>query len=206
MGQTNSRSLGANKHGAYNTGFLPCDRCVTNSTCECFTPKARCIIEQETFDNIVGELTAEFELDSLADKILLERAAMYLIKILRAEAYDAGKGISENGSAVGLYIARLDTVLRALFNDLAMSRGKRKQLQRGEALLVSLDDIVKKFAKPECPKTTEPTQSMLDSPATHPERKRLAQRTRRELLYSWQQEYPRLKQEAGRGRTHHGQR
>jgi hypothetical protein len=206
MGQTNTRALRAIKHGAYESGFLPCDRCSSNGGCEHFKPKARCQIEQDTFNRIVDQLIEEFELESLPDKILVERAAMYLIRILRAEAFDAGKGISEKGSAVGVYIARLDTVLRGLFSDLAVSRSKRKQLERGESLLVSLDEVVKKFVKAESPKPAKPVQVTLEVPALQVERKRLAQNPRRELLQSWQEEYPRLRETARRGRTHHGQR
>jgi hypothetical protein len=206
MDQTHPIALRAIKHGAYDLGFLPCDRCNSNSSCEQFMPKGRCPIEQKIFSKIVAELTEEFDLDSLADKILVERAAMYMIRILRAEAYDAGKGISEKGSAVGVYIARLDTVLRGLFSDLAVSRSKRKQSERGEALLVSLDEVVKKFAKAETPKPAETTQVLLQSQG-HAVRKRFAQSSRRALLDGWQHEYPRLCQQATRGRTsNHGQR
>jgi hypothetical protein len=203
MGQTVTRALRAVRHGAYDSGFLPCDRCTSNGGCEHFKPKARCQIEHDTFDRIVNQLVEEFELESLPDKILVERAAMYMIRILRAEAFDAGKGISEKGSAVGVYIARLDTVLRGLFNDLAMSRSKRKQLERGEALLVSLDEVVKKFAKAESPKPAETAQVTLEVPVVQVERKRFAQASRRTLLRSWQREYPKLKRAAIR-RTCHG--
>jgi hypothetical protein len=204
MGQTNTRPLRAIKHGAYESGFLPCDRCSSNGGCEHFKPKGRCQIEQDTFNRIVDQLIDEFELESLPDKILVERAAMYMIRILRAEAFDAGKGISEKGSAVGVYIARLDTVLRGLFNDLAMSRSKRKQLERGEALLVSLDEVVKKFAKAESSKPAETVQVTLEAPVLQVERKRFTQASRRTLLRSWQREYPKLRQVAIR-RTCHGQ-
>ena len=88
MDQTNIRALRATKHGAYNAGFMPCDHCPTNGGCEHFTPKDRCWVEQDMFGKIVLQLTEEFELDSFADKILVERVGMYLIKIMRAEAYE----------------------------------------------------------------------------------------------------------------------
>jgi hypothetical protein len=126
-----------------------CDRCASNGGCEHFAPKSRCWVEQEAFGKVVLQLTDEFELDSVADKILVERAAMYLVRITRAEAYEAGKGVSDKSAQFGNYISRMDNTVRGLFNDLAISRGKRRQHDHGEALLVSLDEVLKKFAKAE---------------------------------------------------------
>jgi len=141
-----SKQVSALKHGLFRSGFMLCDRCVSNVSCERFKPGSRCVFEQEAFDKVVSELTLEFDLDSLADKILVERAAMYLIRIMRAEAYDATVGVSEKSVFWGIYIGRLDNTLRGLFNDLAISRGKRMKLEKGEALLVSLDEVIRKFA------------------------------------------------------------
>lgn len=200
MDQTNIRALRATKHGAYDSGFMPCDRCPTNGNCTHFTPKARCWIEQDMFVKIVMQLTKEFELDSLADKILVERAAMYLIKIMRAEAYEAQKGMTDKSAQLGFYIGRLDNVLRGLFNDLAISRGKRKQFERGEALLVSLDEIVKKFAKAEEKLAQEEEEAPEPDiyQQTQVEQKRLIQSPRRALLRKWRREYPKLRQAAKR--------
>lgn len=74
------------KHGLFWAGFILCDRCVSNAACEHFVPKGQCLLEREAFEKVVAELTEEFDLDSVADKILVERAAMYLIRIMRAEA------------------------------------------------------------------------------------------------------------------------
>jgi hypothetical protein len=94
-------------------------------------------------------LVEEFELDSVADRILVERGAMYLIRIARAEAYEAAVGVTEKSAVWGTYISRLDNTLRGLLNDLAVTRLKRKQLEKNEALLVSVDDLLRKFAKAE---------------------------------------------------------
>jgi hypothetical protein len=207
MGQANVRALRATKHGAYDAGFMPCDRCNSNATCEYFTPKTRCWIEQDTFGRIVLQLTEEFELDTSADKILVERAAMYLIRIMRAEAYEAAKGMTDKTVQLSMYIGRLDSVLRGLFNDLAISRGKRKQFERGEALLVSLDEVVNKFAKAEerteMPEPEAETSEMDKDQEHQIEKRRLIQSPRRTLLRNWRREYPKLRQHAKR-RTNNG--
>jgi hypothetical protein len=174
--------LSASTHGLYSAGFMLCDRCTSNGSCEHFVPKARCWVEQEAFGKIVLQLTEEFELDSVADRILVERAAMYLIRIMRAEAYEAAKGVTEKSAQWGMYISRLDNTVRGLFNDLAISRGKRKQFERGEALLVSLDEVLKKFAKAE----------------QEAGKRRLAQSPRKALWRKWRREYPKLRQAARR--------
>jgi hypothetical protein len=162
-----------------------CDRCASNADCEHFIPKSQCLLERQAFEKVVSDLVEEFDLDNVADKILVERAAMYLIRITRAEAYEAAVGVTEKSALWGAYISRLDNVLRGLFNDLAMTRGKRKQLEKGEALLVSLDEILKKFAKIEqkSPKIRE-----LDV-----ERRRVVFAQRKALLVKWKREYPKLR-------------
>ncbi len=185
--------MSASKHGLYRAGFMLCDRCASNANCEHFTPRGRCWVEQEAFGKIVLQLTEEFELDSVADRILVERAAMYLIRIMRAEAYEAGKGVTEKSALWGMYISRLDNTVRGLFNYLAISRGKRRQFDHGEALLVSLDEVLKKFVTGE-----------KKTPDSEVEKKRFAQSPRRALLRRWRREYPKLR-EVARRRTDHGQ-
>jgi len=183
--------LSAAKHGLFSAGFMLCDRCASNGSCEHFVPKARCWVEREAFGKIVAQLTDEFELDSVADKILVERAAMYLIRIMRAEAYEVVSGVSEKSALWGMHISKLDNTVRNLFNDLAISRGKRKQFERGEALLVSLDEVLKKFAKAE--------QQVADV-----EKRRLVRSPRWALLRKWRRDYPKLRQ-AARRRANSGQ-
>ena len=180
--------MSALKHGIFRAAFMLCDRCSANATCEQFKPKSRCQIEQEAFDKIVTELTGEFEMDSLADRILVERAAMYLIRIMRAEAYDASVGVTEKPAFWGYYITRLDKTLRALFDDLAISRGKRKQLEKGEAMLVSIDEVIRKFAK------ISQTQAddKPDAKAATAREDNIGQ-MRRAVYVRWKQEYAKLK-------------
>jgi hypothetical protein len=89
----------------------------------------------------------QYELEGVADRILAERAAMYLIRIARAEAYESAVGVTEKSSLWGAYISRLDNTLRGLLSDLAVTRTKRKQFERNGALLVNIDALLKNFAK-----------------------------------------------------------
>jgi len=142
-------------------------------------------LERQAFEKVISDLVEEFDLDNVADKILVERAAMYLIRITRAEAYEASVGVTEKSALWGAYISRLDNVLRGLLNDLAMTRGKRKQLEKSEALLVSLDEVVKKFAK-----TEEKTPKLRE---LNVEKRRVVIGQRRALLAKWKREYPKLR-------------
>jgi len=177
--------MSALKHGFFRAGFMLCDRCISNTDCEHFTPKSQCLLERQAFEKVVSDLAEEFDLDNVADKILVERAAMYLIRITRAEAYEASVGVTEKSALWGAYISRLDNVLRGLLNDLAMTRGKRKQLEKSEALLVSLDEVVKKFAK-----TEEKTPKLRE---LNVEKRRVVIGQRRALLAKWKREYPKLR-------------
>jgi hypothetical protein len=153
-------------------------------------------LERQAFEKVVSDLVEEFDLDNVADKILVERAAMYLIRITRAEAYEAAVGVTEKSALWGAYISRLDNMLRGLFNDLAMTRGKRKQLEKNEALLVSLDEILKKFAKIE---QRSPRLRELDV-----EKRRVVLAHRKALLVKWKREYPKLRSTIRR-RTNSGE-
>ena len=139
--------MSALKHGFFRSGFMLCDRCAVNATCRRFKPGGACVLEKRAFGKVVLELMEQYELEGVADRILAERAGMYLIRIARAEAYEAAVGVTEKSSLWGAYISRLDTTLRGLLGDLAVTRAKRKQLEKNEALLVSVDDLLKKFAK-----------------------------------------------------------
>jgi len=167
-----------------------CDRCVLNGECKKFQPKAQCLLERKAFEKVVSELKEEFELESIADRILLERAAMYLIRIARAEAYEAAVGVSEKSVVWGAYISRLDSTLRSFLNDLAVTRIKRKQLEKDDALLVSVDELVNKFAKAE------------GQPRKHArlvETRRVDLASRRALLSSWRMECRKLRYMVRRG-------
>ena len=178
--------MSALKHGLFRSGFMLCDRCVSNAKCEQFKPGNHCVLEQETFDKAVTEMIDEYNLDNVADRILAERAAMYLIRIIRAESYEAAVGQNEQTAYWDTYIGRLDSMMRALFNDLAISRGKRLKLEKGDGLLVSLDEVIRKFTisnKKEIQLTNQTTKM----------RSFTAESARNELWFLWQEEYPKLK-------------
>ena len=167
------------------------DRCVLNVKCERFKPGDQCLLEREAFGNLVSELVEEFELESIADKIMVERAAMYLLRIARAEAYEVGVGVTDKSAVWGTYITRLDNTLRGLFDDLAMTRAKRKKLEKDEALLVSVDEVLKKFAKAE-QGVKKTRQAKIENQSVMTSRKR--------LLLSWRKEYGRMRLKLGRGK------
>jgi hypothetical protein len=140
-------------------------------------------LERKAFRKVVSGLMEEFELDSVVDRILVERAGMYLIRIARAEAYEAAVGVTEKSTLWGAYISRLDNTLRGLFNDLAVTRLKRKQLEKNEAFLVSVDDVLKKFAKAE----GKPRKWKREV-----EKRRVVLAQRKVLLSSWRRECRKL--------------
>jgi hypothetical protein len=83
----------------------------------------------------------------VADRILAERAAMYLIRISRAETYESMVGVTEKSALWGAYISRLDNTLRGLLNDLAVTRVKRKGLEKAEELMVNVEDLLERLTK-----------------------------------------------------------
>jgi hypothetical protein len=183
--------MSALKHGLFKVGFMLCDRCTMNAKCEHFKPGDQCFLETEAFGRLVSDLIEEFDLESMADRIMVERAAMYLIRIARAEVYEVTVGVTEKSASWGTYINRLDNTLRGLFNDLAMTRAKRKKLEKDEALLVSVDEVLKKFAKAEVAakkarKMTFEKQDMLIS--------------RKKLLLTWRKEYSKMRLTLRRGK------
>lgn len=172
--------MSALKHGFFRAGFMLCDRCAWNAECKHFKPGGQCVLEKRAFRKVVSGLMEEFELESVADRILVERAGMYLVRIARAEAYEAAVGVTEKSALWGAYISRLDNTLRGLFNDLAVTRLKRKQLAKNEAFLVSVDGLIKKFARAEA----EPRK---------PGKRRAGLAQRRTLLSSWRRECRKLR-------------
>jgi hypothetical protein len=79
-----------------------------------------------------------------------------------------------------------------LLNDLALTRVKRKQLEKDEALLVSVDEVLKKFAKEEAETKRRGGVEV--------EKGRAAVAPRRALLRSWRRECKRLSLTARRGK------
>lgn len=162
-----------------------CDRCVVNAKCKRFKPEGECVLEKRAFERIVLDLMEQYELEGVADRILAERAAMYLIRIARAEAYESAVGVTEKSSLWGAYISRLDNTLRGLLSDLAVTRTKRKQFEKNEALLVNVDDLLKKFVK------TEPEPGRMKKLGA--EKRLTVFAPKRALLTSWRRECRRFR-------------
>jgi len=139
--------LSALKHGLFRVGFMLCDRCVLNARCERFSPGSDCVVEKQAYERLVSELVGQYGLDLVADRILAERAAMCLIRISRAETYESMVGVTEKSTLWGAYISRLDNTLRGLLNDLAVTRAKRKGLEKAEELMVNVEDLLERLTK-----------------------------------------------------------
>jgi hypothetical protein len=127
-------------------GFMLCDRCVLSAKCESFVPGGECAVERKAYDCVVSELMGQYGLEGLADEILAGRVAMYLIRIARAEAYEANVGVSDASAVWGRYIADLDKSLRVLLKDLALTRAERKKLEKG-GVLVDVDQLLNGLAE-----------------------------------------------------------
>jgi hypothetical protein len=123
-----------------------CDRCVLNVKCESFVPGGECAVERQAYDWLVSELMRQYGLEGLADEILVGRVAMYLIRIVRAEVYEANVGVSDAAVAWGKYIAGLDNILRGLLKDLALTRTERKKVEK-EDVLVDVDRLLNSLAR-----------------------------------------------------------
>ncbi len=134
--------MSALTHGLYRHGFMLCDHCVWNGVCEFFEAGGDCRPEREAFHEIVEGLTEEYGLDGAADRILVERGAMYLIRLARAEAYEAWVGDPERAVAWGSYMTRLDRALRELFKELAVTRAARLKMKSEDVLTVGLDELI----------------------------------------------------------------
>ena len=148
--------LSALKHGFFRRGFMLCDRCVLNTRCAQFEAGGACGVEREAYDWLVSQLMEQHELEGLADEILAGRVAMYLIRIARAEAYESAIGVTDKLVLWGRYIRGLDNTLRGVMRDLAVTRAKRKQLEKGEELMVSLDELLRKFVRQSEPRKRAP--------------------------------------------------
>jgi hypothetical protein len=114
--------------------------------CESFVPGGECAVERQAYDGLVSELMGQYGLEGLADEILAGRVAMYLIRIVRAEVYEANVGVSDTSAIWGKYIAGLDNILRGLLKDLALTRSERKKVEKGD-ILVDIDKLLNSVAK-----------------------------------------------------------
>lgn len=135
--------MSALRHGFFSRRFMLCDRCAWNGYCDRFRAGGRCAVEEEMFQRIVEELAREYELDGVADRLMAERAAMTLIRIVRVEAYEAAVGVSEETLLLGRYIDRLDRMLLRLLEALAVTRARRMDLKGKEALVVGVTELLK---------------------------------------------------------------
>ena len=118
-----------------------CDRCVLNGKCELLIPGGECGVERKAYETIVSELKEQYSLQGLADEILVERVAMYLIRVARAEVYEAHVGVSTSSVAWGKYIADLDKMLRVFLRELVLTRASQKSLRRND-VLADVDDLL----------------------------------------------------------------
>lgn len=138
--------MSALKHGFFKAGFMLCDRCVLNVRCESFVPASECSVEKKGYDLLVSELIRQYNLEGLADEIMVQRLAMYLIRIARAEAYEANVGFSDASVAWGKYIAGLDENVRGLMRELTISRAQRQRVEKDD-VMVDLDQLMVRLNK-----------------------------------------------------------
>ena len=176
--------MSALSHGFFRVGFMLCDRCVLNTRCERFEPGGECVLEREAYDWMVKELVEQYGLEGLADEILAGRVAMYLIRIVRAEVYESAMGVSDRSVLWGKYISRLDNTLRGIMRDLAVTRAKRKQVEKGEELMVNVDDLLEKFARKSDRRVRKVGRM---------QKRRIARVPMKTLLRDWGEERSRLK-------------
>ena len=153
------------RHGFFRRGFMLCDRCVLNGKCEALVPGGECAVERKGYDSGVSELMAQYALDGLVDEILADRAAMYLIRVARAEAYEANVGVSSGSVSWGKYVAGLDRMLRDFLREMALTRASKKSLQRSD-VLTDVDDLLtvvtrKSFVKPRIFRRQSPSRSLV---------------------------------------------
>jgi hypothetical protein len=148
MGEEEGRveNLSHLKHGAFGRGFMLCDRCVLNTKCESHVPGGECGIERKVYDSLTSELLEQYELKGLGDEICVSRVAMYLIRIVRTEVYEAQLGVSSDSVLLGKYIANLDKMLRAYLRELCVTRSSQRILSRND-VLADVDDLLSSVAR-----------------------------------------------------------
>ncbi len=159
-------AVSALKHGFFRRGFMLCDRCVLNGKCELLTPGGECGVERKAYDTIVSELKEQYGLKGLADEILAERVAMYLIRVARAEVYEAQVGVSSSSVAWGKYIVDLDKMLRVFLRELVLTRASQKSMRKND-VLTDVDDLLsavvrKGRAEPRIFRRRSPARSLIN--------------------------------------------
>jgi hypothetical protein len=123
-----------------------CDRCVLNGKCEFFVPAGECRVERDAYDWLYSELVGQYGLRGLADEVLVGRVVMYLIRIVRAEVYEANVGVSDASTVWGKYIGELHRGLTVLLRDLALTKAERRKLEKDD-VLVDVDRLLDGAAK-----------------------------------------------------------
>jgi len=123
-----------------------CDRCVLNGKCENFVPGGECAVERSEYEWLGSELVKQYALEGLVDEILVGRVAMYLIRIARAEVYEANVGVSNAPVAWGRDVGDLEKILRGLLKDLALTRSEQKKLEKDD-LMVDFDRLLNDFTR-----------------------------------------------------------
>jgi hypothetical protein len=123
-----------------------CDRCVLNGKCELLCPGGECEIERSAYDTIISELKSQYGLGGFADEILLGRVAMYVIRVARADVYEAQVGVSSSLVAWGRYVAGLDNMLRVILRELSLTRAVQKSFQRND-VVADVDDLLNTVVK-----------------------------------------------------------
>jgi hypothetical protein len=121
-----------------------CDRCLWNGECETFEPGGDCGYERGAFESIVESLMEAYGLDDVVDRLLAERAAMYLIRLARGEAYEVWRGVKA-AEAWGSYMMRLEKTLMAILRELAVTRRARREMEARNALHVDLEELIRRF-------------------------------------------------------------
>ncbi len=141
--------LGNFKYGKYLSRFMLCDRCVIGGDCKRYSPGARCAVEKSLFKEMVTKLIDEYELDTASDKMLAETAVMQFIHAARAEKYEAKVGFADGAPEWGEYINKMYNSMRRFLNDLAVTRSKRIQSDKTQALLEDVDHLLDEYDRPE---------------------------------------------------------
>lgn len=147
------------KHGFFRRGLMLCDRCVLNAKCVSLAPGGECQIESQAYDWLHSELISQYDLQGLADELMVGRVAMYLIRIVRAEVYEANVGISSASVAWGKYIDTLDRSLRALLKELALTRSAKMRLEKDD-VFVDVDRLLSRLASKSSGDNAKPRKSL----------------------------------------------
>lgn len=136
----------ATRHGFFRAGFMLCDRCALNVRCDRFVPGGECVFEKEIFERVVREFTEVYGLDLVADRALVELAALNAIRLMRVWNYESAVGFGSESQALGVYTGRLEKSLLRLLRELDVSRSRRGKTGGGKGLLVDVRQVIQRSA------------------------------------------------------------